>query len=255
MDYKNINYKKKSLPLLNPLCVALDVDDKKSCLKLVDEIGDVAGGYKVGPRLILREGSSLITTIAKTAPVFLDFKFFDIPSTMVSAVKAGFDAGASLVTVHAQAGIEALSQLAILEQEYQKTKPVKILAVTILTSFDEKTLPSILKTQSIQTHVHELVNLVQQSGLTGVVCSPHELSSLHEIEQFNSMYFVTPGIRGATSNQLNSMNANQLQDQKRVMSAKEAIELGASGLVVGRPIIESKNPREEALKYSISIFE
>lgn len=235
-------------PLCNPLCVALDVDDKDHAFRLAEELGDIAGGFKVGPRLILRYGPEIIKNIARFGPVFLDMKYFDIPSTMVSAVRASFDAGAKLVTVHAQAGIRALSDLAKLEEEYSKTGPVKILCVTILTSFDAATLPGILKSQPIDQHVLELVKLVNMSGLTGVVCSPHELETLND---FKNMYFVTPGIRGAeqTATALAS-----IQDQKRVMSAKEAVALGANGIVVGRPIIEAKSPREEAAKYCTAVF-
>jgi orotidine-5'-phosphate decarboxylase len=235
-----------SAPLLNPLCVALDVDDRSQAFQLAEDLADVAGGFKVGPRLILRYGPSVIEKISKHGPVFLDMKYFDIPSTMISAVRASFDAGAKLVTVHAQAGIRALSELAKLEEEYNKTSKVKILCVTMLTSFDSATLPSILKDQSIDQHVFELVKLVQLSGLTGVVCSPHELQALQEI---SNMYYITPGIRGA-----DGKSAAPTQDQKRVMSAKEAVKLGANGIVVGRPIIEAKNPREEATKYCSAVF-
>jgi orotidine-5'-phosphate decarboxylase len=235
-----------SAPLLNPLCVALDVDSGDQALQLAKDLGDIVGGFKVGPRLILRHGPSIIGKISKHGPVFLDMKYFDIPSTMVSAARASFDAGAKLITVHAQAGVRALSELAKLEEEYNKTGKVKILCVTILTSFDSVTLPAILRDQPIDQHVFELVKLVQMSGLTGIVCSPHELETLQE---FNNMYYVTPGIRGAD---LKSLGSNQ--DQKRVMSAKEAVQLGANGIVVGRPIIESKNPREEATKYCAAVF-
>jgi orotidine-5'-phosphate decarboxylase len=233
-------------PLLNPLCVALDVDDKDQAFKLAEDLGEIVGGFKVGPRLILRYGPSIIQKISEYAPVFLDMKYFDIPSTMVSAARASFDAGAKLITVHAQAGINALSELAKLEEEYNKTGKVKILCVTILTSFDSQSLPGILKNQTIEQHVLDLVKLVQNSGLTGVVCSPHELQALQD---FENMYFVTPGIRGA-----DKMISESTQDQKRVMSAKEAVNLGANGIVVGRPILEAKNPREEATKYCLSIF-
>lgn len=248
MKFLNANLLEKVKPLLNPLCIALDVDDRDQALQLAHDLSEVAGGFKLGPRLVLRYGPQLIQEIANFAPVFLDFKYFDIPSTMVAAVKASFDAGASLVTVHAQAGPVALAELAKLEQEYRKTKPVQILAVTILTSFEEKTLPSILKRQSIETHVTELVSMVQQSGLTGIVCSPHELLAL---QNFENMYFVTPGIRGAKET---ATNVSEIQDQKRIMSAQEAIAAGATGLVVGRPIIEAASPKNEALKYSMAIF-
>lgn len=223
----------KCAPLKNPLILALDLDDETKAWEMVEQTADMVGGIKIGPRLMLRYGSPFLKKVAAQAPVFLDMKFFDIPSTMVSAVRSAFDIGASLVTVHAQAGIEALTQLAKLEEEYRKTGDVKILAVTVLTSFDTKTLPPVLKTQSISQHVEELVQLVQASGLNGVVCSPQELETLSTNTKFNNLYLVTPGIR---------MKSDSAGDQKRVMGPKEALQAGATALVVGRPILEATSP-------------
>lgn len=220
----------KCAPLKNPLILALDLDDESKAWEMVEQTAGMVGGIKIGPRLMLRYGSPFLKKVAAKSPVFLDMKFFDIPSTMVSAVRSAFDIGASLVTVHAQAGIEALTQLAKLEEEYRKTGNVKILAVTVLTSFDTKTLPSVLKSQSISQHVEELVQLVQASGLKGVVCSPQELETL---SKFNNLYLVTPGIR---------MASGAAGDQKRVMGPREALHAGATALVVGRPIIEATSP-------------
>jgi orotidine-5'-phosphate decarboxylase len=217
-------------PLKNPLILALDIDDEVRAWELVEQTADLVGGIKIGPRLMLRYGPQFLQRVAAKAPVFLDMKFFDIPSTMVSAVRSAFDIGACLVTVHAQAGIEALTQLAKLEEEYRKTKDVKILAVTILTSFDQKTLPGIVKEQTIEQHVEQLARLVVQSGLNGIVCSPHELEAL---KKYNDLYLVTPGIR---------TEVKPGEDQKRVMGPKQALEAGAKALVIGRPILEASSP-------------
>lgn len=223
-------------PLKNPLILALDVDDEKKAYELVDQTASIVGGIKIGPRLMLRYGPQFLKHVAKQSPVFLDMKFFDIPSTMVSAVRSAFDIGASLVTVHAQAGIEALSHLSKLEEEYRKTSPVKILAVTMLTSFDKKTLPSVLKDQSIAHHVDELAGLVLESGLNGIVCSPHELSTLSKYE---NLYLITPGIR---------TEVKPGEDQKRVMGPREALLAGSTAIVVGRPILEAQSPLEACEK-------
>lgn len=216
--------------------MALDVDSREKALHLVSELKDLAGGFKVGPRLILRYGQDFVQEIAKQAPVFVDCKFFDIPSTMKAAVKASFDAGASLVTVHAMAGEEALKELATLEKELSKQRPFRILAVTILTSWSQNSLPPVMKIAPISQHVKELAKLVIQSGITGIVCSPEELEILSDI----SAYKVTPGIRFAT---------DAKGDQKRIMTPAEAIQKGSSLLVVGRPIVEAENPREALSKY------
>lgn len=220
----------KCAPLKNPLILALDLDEERKAWEMVEQASDIVGGIKVGPRLMLRYGSPFLKKVAARSPVFLDMKFFDIPSTMVSAVRSALDVGASLVTVHAQAGIEALTQLAKLEEEYRQTSNVKILAVTILTSFNPNTLPPILKSQSIGRHVEDLVQLVQSSGLNGVVCSPQELEAL---SRFNNLYLVTPGIR---------MDSHAKGDQKRVMGPREALRAGATAIVVGRPILEASSP-------------
>lgn len=225
----------------NPLIVALDVDSKEAAMTLVEDLADTVGAFKIGPRLIHRYGETLTQEIAKYAPVFVDCKFFDIPSTMVAAVRASFESGASLVTVHAQSGIEALRELAVLEKELNQIRPFQILAVTMLTSFSEETLPSILKPQSIREHVVELAKLVREAGLNGIVCSPEELSELRD----QDFYLVTPGIR---------FTLEEKGDQKRVLGPHEAISAGASALVVGRPIIAAKKPREAALDYSVAIL-
>ncbi len=161
--------KNKSFPFLNPLCLALDVDDKDMALRLVQNLNpqtidkgadffqspkrtdstrsdlipddlniNLCGGFKIGPRLVLKYGESIISQIAQYAPVFVDCKFFDITSTTVAAVRASFQAGASVVTVHAMNGYECLHELAKLEAELNSTRPFKILCVTILTSWSAK---------------------------------------------------------------------------------------------------------------------
>jgi len=231
-----MNWRERSQPFLNPLCVALDVDSKARALQLVSELKDIAGGFKIGPRLALRYGQEFIQEVSQQSPVFVDCKFFDIPSTMKAAVRASFEAGASLVTVHALAGAEALQELAVLEKELSELRPFRILAVTILTSWSQASLPPVMKILPISNHVQELAKLVVTSGLSGIVCSPEELDLLQTIHA----YKVTPGIRFST---------DEKGDQKRVLGPSEALQKGSSLLVVGRPIVEAKNPREAANKY------
>lgn len=232
----------KSQPMNNPVIVALDVDTREKALQLADQLSEVVGGFKVGPRLCLRYGQDIVKEVAARGPVFIDNKHFDIPSTMEAAVRASFEAGASLVTVHALSGKEALTRMAAVEKELNTTRPFKILAVTILTSWDQNSLPGVLKQQPISQHVTELADLVLASGMTGLVCSPHELDLL----QNKGLYLVTPGIR---------FSMDVLGDQKRVMGPVEAVKAGASALVVGRPIIEAKNPREAATDYVMALYE
>lgn len=221
-------------PFKNPLVVALDVDSREQALKLVDELGDIAGGFKIGPRLCLREGMSFVKQISSHAPVFLDNKHFDIPSTMEAAVRASFDCGASAVTVHGLAGPEALRLMAQVESELNAQRPFRILAVTILTSW--KTVPRALKDMAIPQHVKDMADAIRDSGLRSVVCSAEELDILKDLDLFR----LTPGIRFAD---------DAYNDQSRVSDPVSALDKGASALVVGRPIIQAANPRTAALRF------
>src|SRR5690606_1060182 len=113
----------------NPIFVGLDVNDKSEAIDIVEKTKDIVGGYEFVARLVFRHGTEIISEIAKSAPVFLDFKFLDIPSTMDSAVRATFDAGATFVTVHTTAGPEALKLLANIEKELSKISPFHIFGV------------------------------------------------------------------------------------------------------------------------------
>ena len=231
----------RAQPLNNPLCVALDVDTREQALSLAEDLAEIAGGFKLGPRLINKYGEKIVQEIADMAPVFVDCKFFDIPSTMEAAVRTAFNAGASLVTVHAMSGSEALKKLALLEAELNKTRPFRILAVTILTSWNQESLPPVMTKNSIPEHVRSLAELVQSSGLSSVVCSPEEITTLRDLK----MYLLTPGIR---------METDAKDDQKRIMGPVEALQKGSSALVVGRPIIAAKNPKLAAMDFMTSLY-
>lgn len=229
-------------PLNNPIILALDVDTEKEALQLTDELGDIVGGVKLGPRLCVRYGQNLIKKISDQVPVFVDNKYFDIPSTTVAAVQASFDAGASLVTVHALNGPETLSQLAELESKLNQQRPFKILCVTVLTSFQEEHLSKSFQKQPIDWHVKTLSEEVKAAGLEGLVCSPQELKLI----KTKDFFVVTPGIR---------MDLQDKGDQKRTMGPKEALKAGAQALVVGRPILQAKNPKEMAADFVMACFE
>ena len=229
-------------PLNNPIILALDVDTEKEALHLADQLGDIVGGIKLGPRLCVRYGKDLIRRIAERTPVFVDNKYFDIPSTTVAAVEASFDAGASLVTVHALNGPETLNELAQLEKKLQESRPFKILCVTILTSFQPEHFSKSFKAEPIDWHVKNLSQEVQKAGLTGLVCSALDLAAIKP-EDF---FIVTPGIR---------MDLQDKGDQKRTMGPKEALRTGAKALVVGRPILQAKDPREMATDFVMACYE
>jgi orotidine-5'-phosphate decarboxylase len=223
--------------LTNPIFVAVDVDSAEKAIELVRQTRAFVGGFKVGPRLCVRYGETLLKEIARHGNMFIDCKYFDIPNTMESAVRASFELGASFVTVHAQAGREALTQLAKLEEELCAIRPFRILAVTVLTSFRQDGLPLTAQTP-IGEQAMTLAQLVLDCGLTGLVCSPEEVEALHA--RFPQAYLVTPGVR---------LSHEDRGDQKRVSDPITALRRGASALVVGRPIYDSLEPALAAKTY------
>lgn len=220
------------MKLKTPIILALDVDDFEQGLKIAKLLEFGLGAIKLGPRILMQYGAQAVKKAAEVAPVFVDNKYYDIPNTMESAIRQTFEAGATLATVHASAGGEALARLAGVEVELNKRRAFKILAVTMLTSFSDKTLPPNLKSQSIAEHVDQLAEAALSAGISGLVCSAHEVQGLRK--KSKTAFLVTPGIRFADSAK---------DDQSRVMTAKQALQLGASALVVGRPLIEAREPK------------
>ena len=216
--------------------MALDVDQPERAMEVAQELEEIVGGFKVGPRLVMKVGASLVEKLSQLAPVFVDMKHFDIPSTMTSAIRTSFDSGASLVTVHGMSGHEALSACAKLEGELNQIRPFKILSVSVLTSWNDKSFPENFKPHSISQHVQDLVSLTKKSGLSGIVCSGHEL----DLFLNDDLFKVVPGIR---------MAQGSADDQKRILGPKEAIAKKASALVVGRPIIESPDLKKAAREF------
>lgn len=203
-----------------PIFTALDVDDEKTALNYAEKLSPYVLGFKVGPRLYFRSHPSLIKQLSTKGKVFLDFKFYDIPSTMAASVRACFDQGVQYVTVHAQAGKTALSQLADLEKSYTDQK---VLAVTVLTS------------EARAGEVFKWAEMVHQSGLSGLVSSAYEAGELRK--KYQDFFIVTPGIRMPTSSQ-NFKN----EDQNRIASPSFALGQGASALVIGRPLLQAEDP-------------
>ena len=196
---------------------------------MAQSLAPIVGGFKLGPRLLHRFGPDLVQKIAAHGPVFIDCKFFDIPSTTVAAVQACFEAGASLVTVHALVGAKTLTELAALEKKLSQQRPFKILCVTILTSWSESDYPSIIKPHPVIENVRRLARDVATSGLTGLVCSGQELMAI----DVRNTWCLVPGVRRAQ---------DATGDQSRLITPEQALKSGAAALVIGRPIVEAKDP-------------
>ena len=220
------------------LFLAVDINTRAEAIPLVHKLGDYISAIKVGPRLSIKYGASLIQELAKVKPVFVDNKYFDIPNTMAASVQSTFEAGASYCTVHAQAGEEALKLLADLEAKLNEERFFKILVVTVLTSFTQESLPVTQIKAPISKQVHLLAEQAYNCGLKSFVCSAHEVELLRS--EFPEAYLVTPGIR---------FNDEASRDQKRVVEPEEAFQSGTNAIVVGRPICNARDVEMAAKKY------
>lgn len=231
----------KTALLKYPFFLALDIEDPNKAWDFLKEHHLLIGGVKLGPKLILKAGWDFVTKAAKLSPVFLDFKFYDIPSVTVASVKNSFDLGASFVTVHAAVGAKTLSLLAKWQLEVNRIRPFKILPVSILTSFTEdEQLPHWQKGAIIEK-VKMLAQLVNQSGLNALVCSCKELKDLKTT--YPDCFFVTPGIRLSPNANANA-STQCIDDQARVLTPLKALQAGSNALVIGRPIYKDANPKQ-----------
>ena len=222
--------------LKNPIICALDLDDPKKALGLAESLADCVGAFKIGPRLFFK---TEVSKFVKLAPIFLDFKFYDIPSTVLASVKSCYDLGASIVTVHASCGLSVLKELKKLETELSKKRDFHIACVTVLTSIQDD-FPHNWKPLNVEEHVMILSDLVFESGLDTIVCSALEAKKLRG--KYKHANIITPGI-GFT----------KYNDQSRVATPAVAIENGSDALVMGRAILESDDPKKTVLEILSSI--
>lgn len=225
------------------LIVALDVDTMEEARGLVDQLAAHVGMFKVGMQLYNSAGPEVVRMIQSLGgKVFVDLKFHDIPNTVAHAGAVITRLGANIYNVHAAGGKEMMMKTAeATKQEVEKTGVVKplILAVTVLTSIDQKTLNEEMGIPGeMENQVVKWAKLAQEAGLDGVVASPKEVSAIRAAcgEDFA---LVIPGIRPAWA---------AANDQKRIMTPKDAISAGATYLVVGRPITAASDPVDAAQK-------
>jgi orotidine-5'-phosphate decarboxylase len=229
-----------SPPMRNPIIVALDVPSMDKALSLAEQVAPMVGAYKIGSELFTSAGPDIVRQLRSTgAVVFLDLKFHDIPNTVARAVAAATRLDVQMLTVHAAGGAEMMQAAESAAQETAtalgRTAPL-VLGVTVLTSMNAAALGAIGLAPNPGKQVERLAALATASGLRGLVCSPLELVSLRQSLPA-SIQLVTPGIRGP------GVDAG---DQKRTLSASEAVAAGANWLVIGRPIYAAVNPREAA---------
>lgn len=213
------------------IILALDVDNREHAENILQATGEKLQWVKVGLQSYLRDGPDLIYTIADLGKkVFLDLKLHDIPNTMAKAIESLAKLPIGMLTLHAQAGEEALQRCA--QTGSQIMPDTLLLAVTVLTSMDQSAMNSIGIHSPVIEQVERLAKIATEAEIGGIVCSPHELVHLRSILP-TATRMITPGIRPAGTN---------VGDQKRIMTPAEAKEKGADYLVIGRPILEAESP-------------
>ena len=225
------------------LIVALDVETAHRALDLFNALRDVVGVFKIGSQLFTAAGPEIVRQIvARGGRVFLDLKFHDIPNTVAAAAVEATRLGVSIFNVHASGGVEMMKRTAeavaeIAERE-RLVKP-KVIGVTLLTSLDQANLKQLGINDEPLAVVARLARLAANCGLDGVVASPREIGIIRETVVNRDLMIVTTGIRSS---------ADTTQDQRRTLTAAEAIRAGADYLVVGRPILNAEDPSDAARK-------
>jgi orotidine-5'-phosphate decarboxylase len=234
-----VNNVDNRLSLRDRLIVALDVADRESALRLVEQLNGLVGMFKVGHQLFTAEGPQLAREIVESGGrVFLDLKYHDIPNTVAGASAAAARLGVSIFNVHALGGSAMMraAARAVADQVVQGARPL-VLAVTVLTSMNEADLSEVGIASDVEPEVVRLATLARDSGLDGVVASPREIRHIRERVAPDRFVILTPGIRPAHT---------ESADQKRIATPADALRDGADFIVLGRAITASPNPREAA---------
>jgi orotidine-5'-phosphate decarboxylase len=231
---------------INPadrLVLALDLDSDVEALGIVDELKGSVGMFKVGHQLFTAYGPDIVRRIiGRGGRVFLDLKYHDIPATVAKASAEAVKLGVSIFNVHALGGLDMMTAAAEAAKETADKLGVPApaaLAVTVLTSMDEKNLRKELKImRSLQREVVHLARLARRAGMHGVVASPREIKALRRAVR-GEFIILTPGVRPAWAGK---------DDQKRTMTPAEAVTAGADYLVIGRPVLKAGDRKEAVRK-------
>ena len=226
------------------LIVALDFDSLSTAMKFAKQVADLVGMFKIGSQLFTSAGPEAVRQLAGLgAGIFLDLKFHDIPNTVAGAVLASAAMpGVQLVNVHAMGGtamMQAAAQAVSAGVPMGEDRP-RLLAVTVLTSMDQKAIREVGIAGPPNRHVLKLAKLAQQAGVDGVVASVQEAKAIRKACG-REFLIVTPGVRLKEKS-----SGNKKDDQARTATPSEAIRAGADFIVVGRPILAAPDPRAAA---------
>jgi orotidine-5'-phosphate decarboxylase len=211
----------------SPIYVAIDTPDLNKAQALAGQVRRHVGGLKLGLEFFCANGHHGVHEMMKfDLPIFLDLKLHDIPNTVAKAVQALHVLEPAVLTVHAAGGRAMLE-----DAKAAAGVKTKVVAVTVLTSLDDADLGDIGVGGKAQDQVRRLADLAQEAGLDGIVCSGEEVAAARKA--WSGGYFVVPGVRPA---------GGALGDQKRAVTPREALDRGASMLVIGRPITQAQDP-------------
>jgi orotidine-5'-phosphate decarboxylase len=214
---------------MKPIYVAIDTPDVARAETIARAVAPTAGGLKLGLEFFCSNGPSGVARIVELGlPLFLDLKLHDIPNTVAKAVEALRPLKPAVLTVHA-AGGRAMLEAAKAAAPHS----TKVVAVTVLTSLDASDLHAAGVSSTAAEQVERLAGLARESGLDGIVCSGAEVEAAHQA--WPDGFFVVPGVRPAGAD---------ASDQKRVVTPRQALDSGASILVIGRPITGADDPAE-----------
>jgi len=225
------------MKMIKNIFVACDVSSQKEILELLNLIHEDISGIKIGLQYITQRNSDDIGELLQfNKPIFYDGKFFDIKNTLVESIKSLGELKVNYATVHLLNGLDALKAANVAAQKIN----LKLLGVSVLTSFDNNDLTSLGFKDEVENQVERLIKIAKEANLYGVICSPLEIKMIKKIAP--SLKCFTPGIR------INNNN----DDQKRTMNANQAIKAGSDCLIIGRPITKG-NPKENIKKILSSI--
>ena len=208
----------------SPIILALDTKDLETAKSWIEATNESIGIYKVGLEFYLKFGADGLRRLADAGDfkTFLDLKLHDIPNTVSAAVSSVADLAPKFLTIHASGGA------AMIKAASDAAPNVSITAVTILTSLSDSDLVEIGYAKNTKSSAASLAKLANENGARSVVCSPFEASEIRAVVG-EKLEIITPGVRPTGA---------ELDDQKRVMTPKEAVTAGANYLVIGRPITD-----------------
>ena len=217
--------------------VACDVSSQKEILDLLELIHKDISGIKIGLQNITQRSPEEIKELSKfKKPIFYDGKFFDIKNTLVESIKSLKDLNVKYATVHLLNGLNSLKAA----NNAAKAININLLGVSVLTSFNDEDLEKLGFNNNVENQVKRLIKIAMDAELYGVICSPLEIKMIKKISP--NLKCFTPGIRDENNN----------DDQKRTMSANEAIKEGSDCLIIGRPITKG-NPKKNIKDILLSI--